>query len=360
MNSKDKTIMLSFTTSKGSVSDYFVALSNKLSEKYNIVIISQGNYVPDELKSEIEIHFWLSDRPNKLRDLFFIFRLLKKYKPVMSISLFGAVNVNLISSFICGVKYRVAWIRTLSTQFPQKKLLVFRKKIIYKLANLIITNSNATKNDASSFYDINPKKIQVLPNSVKNYFDKVESICDKQNKLVYVGRLHTSKGVDVLLMAFQKVLESNENLKLHIIGSGPASEKLKRISKKLKLVDNVFFRGVLSKEDVLKEFKSSYISIIPSNSEAFGFTVIEAMSMKTCVIGANNTGIKEIIIHNETGLLFKTGDYKGLAFQINKLYDKPEYRNKLAENGFKRYKDKYSVDVAIERDFLFFDNLIQN
>ena len=361
MINKEQVIFLSFTTGGGSVSDYFTELSNKLSEVYSVIVISQGNYVPDKLNNNINLFFWPSKRPTKFKDFIFLSKLIIKYKPFLIISLFGSVNINMICSFIFKVKYRVAWIRTLSTQFPQKPHLVLRKRIIYKLSNLIISNSKATAQDASKIYHIKPNKIKVLPNSVKDYIEYYSYVKKNKNKFIYVGRLHKSKGVDILVRAFKKVLEKNNDIKLYIIGNGPELRNLRNLSKHLDLKENqIIFLGTLKKTRVLKEMKSSYSTIVPSNSEAFGFTVIEAMSMKTCVIGANNTGIKEIINHNKTGLLFQTGNDEDLAVKINLVIKNNELRNKLALGGYEHFKSNYCVDVAVNRDFDFFDKKIRN
>jgi len=114
--------------------------------------------------------------------------------------------------------------------------------------------------------------------------------------------------------------------------------------------------GGKTKQEVLTAFKSSYCAVIPSNSEAFGFTVIEAMSVGTCVIGANNTGIKETIIHNETGLLFETGNSSDLANKLESIFYNVELRNKLSQNGFERFLNLYETNYAVNRDFLLKKN----
>lgn len=355
-----KTIFISFSLANSSVSDYFVDLSIKLSSKYKVVIFSDKKK-PENilLPTDIAIKYWPSVRPTKFKDGYFLYKNIKKYKPVLTISLFGSVNIFMLVGWFCNVQNRVAWVRTLSSQFPQKKINVIRKSLVYKLATRIITNSEATKQDVIDNFGVDEKKIKVLPNSVKNYNDTLPNIEIQTNKIVYVGRLHPSKGIDILIDALSIIRDKKIDIHLDIIGEGPIENKLKEQSAHLKLDNIIHFLGSKNKEDVLKAFKSSYCAVIPSNTEAFGFTVIEAMSVETCVIGANNTGIKEIIIPEQTGLLFETGNAEDLANKLESIFRNKTWRNTLSKNGFDRFLNNYETEYAVNRDFTFFKKMIE-
>nr|WP_317631510.1 glycosyltransferase [uncultured Flavobacterium sp.] len=353
---KSNSIFLSFSLGNTSVSDYFVSLSHEFSKEYDVVIFS------DKLKPEhitfppnIQVLYWPSKRPTKLKDGIFLYNLIKQYKPKMTISIFGSVNIFILVGFLCGVKNRIAWIRTLSTQFPSQKINQIRKSIIYKFSTQLIANSYATKQDVINVFNVNENKIKVLYNSVKKY--DIQEVEFDKNKITYVGRLHKSKGVDTLIKAFNILLNEYPNIHLDIIGSGPENEYLQNLVNSLKIENKVNFLGVKNKKEVLLSFKESYCAVVPSTSEAFGFTVIEAMSMKTCVIGANNTGVKEIIEDKQSGLLFKTSDEIDLAAKMESIFQNQNLRNQLAINGYNRFLNNFEVDMAIKRDTIFFNNL---
>src|SRR5690554_4177878 len=119
---KKGVVFISFSLGETSVSDYFLELTLELSKTYKVVVFSDGQ-LPEGLviPSEIEIKYWPSKRPTKYRDFKFLMHAIKEYKPQLTISIFGSVNIFLLAGFLSGVKNRVAWIRTLTTQFPQKK-----------------------------------------------------------------------------------------------------------------------------------------------------------------------------------------------------------------------------------------------
>lgn len=353
-------VFIAFTLNQSSVSDYFTALSNKFHfEDYHVVVFTKKQNDIKNLNTAIEICFWPSKRPTTIKDFWFAYKKMKHYKPVMAVSIFGSVNVFVLAGYLSKVRYRIAWVRTLSTQFVnQSRLLIFRKSLVYKLANQIIANSNATKEDVQSTYKVKGNKIKVLPNSVKNY-NLYNNADYEDNKIIYVGRLHSSKGVDVLIKAVSELVNQNFDIHLDIIGTGIEKDNLSELTNKLNLSERIHFLGGKSKPEVLSAFKTSYCAVIPSRSEAFGFTVIEAMSVGTCVIGANNTGIKEIIINNQTGLLFETDNYQDLAAKIKSILIDEKYRNELANNGFERFLSHYETESVINRDFEYFSKLIK-
>lgn len=357
---KNKSIIISFSLSDGSLSDHFIELSNQLSNQFQVIILSDNKYFSKNLNTAIVVKYWPSKRPTKIKDFIFYLKLINNYKPIAIIALFGSVNLSLICSYLFHIKHRIAWIRSLSTQIEHNRLKTIRKSFVYRLATKIITNSRATAKDSSRFYQIKKSKISILKNSVSDYYEDTPKLKLNKNKILYVGRLHQSKGVDVLVKAFALLAKKYSSLKLNIVGSGPEKERLIKISQQKSIQNRVHFKGNKPKKEVLKEMKTSYVSVVPSHSEAFGFTVIEAMSMRTCVIGADNTGIAEIIKPNETGLLFKTANHNDLAEKLDLVLKNPEMRNRLAIQGYKHFKANYSTENAVKRDAVFFVNLIEN
>ncbi|UPS91662.1 glycosyltransferase [Bizionia sp. M204] len=351
-------VFLTFNIMDNSTSDYFITLSNKLSERQQVVVITgKIRNTKVSLRDNIIVLKWPTKHPVTAKDFWFLYKLVQKHKPTLMISMFSFVNVFLIVGWLLRVPNRVAWIRTLSSQYEQKSYKVFRKSLIYKLATNVIANSNATRKDIVDFFNIPENKVFVLPNSVKDYGLLLKEVSTDKLKLLYVGRLHPSKGVDVLIWAFSKLLNKFPNLRLDIIGQGEILQELISQTHSLGISDYVTFLGVKDKETVLRAYKESYCTIIPSYSEAFGYTVIEAMSVGTCVIGADNTGIKEIIHHEKTGLLFETGNSVDLENQLARVITEPQFRNTICANGYKRFLNFYENSVAIDRDFNFFLSL---
>ncbi|WP_304035707.1 glycosyltransferase family 4 protein [Mesonia mobilis] len=354
-------IIISFTINSSSLSEFFIGLVKRLSQNYSVLIITKRKanlYLG--FNTNVEVLYWPSKRPTGFKDAKFLYSQIKKYQPVMAISLFGSVNLITLVGWLTKVPLRIVWVRTLSSQYHNKKWLMERKKLIYKLASHIFVNSEATNRDVEDVYKISSSKIKVLPNSIKPYPKTIEKNKTSVKEISYAGRLHASKGIDTLLKAFKNCLTIDKTLHLNIIGDGEEKTKLENLVDQLNLNDSVVFHGFQSKSNVLEIFKNSYMVVVPSITEAFGFVTIEAMSVKTAVIGSDTSGIAEIIRNEQDGLLFEPQNDTDLFQQMKRLLLDENFTIELAENGYQRFMSTYEHQNAIERDFKVLDQYIKN
>jgi len=356
-----KTIFLAFTINSSSLAEFFIGLTKKLSNRYKVIVITSRTPKFDPgFNQNVEVFIWPSKRPTHFKDAWFLYKKIKEYQPVMTISMFGSVNLMIVVSWIAKVPIRVAWIRTLSTQYANKKWLMERKRLIYKLSTHILVNSKATNLDTQKIYNILPEKITVLPNSIKRYNGDLLKELTKKRHITFAGRLHESKGLNTLLKAFKKCFQHHQDIHLNIIGEGPERINLMNLTKKLQLIEHVTFHSYQPIDKVMHFFKNAYMVVVPSITEAFGFVTIEAMSVKTPVIGSNTSGIGEIIRDKEDGLLFEPENVDDLYKNMNLLLADNAYAEKLGEQGFKRFLNSYEHENCLVRDVEVLINWIEN
>lgn len=347
-----QTVFLGMTLGEGSVSDYFKMIAKEfVSKGYRVVIFTdQQQYNLISTEGDLHILTWPSTRPIHLIDAQFFYKQVKYYKPSVIISNFGSVNMMTFLGFILRVPIRIVWVHTLSTQLSKASfLLKLRKEIIYRFATQLITNSIAMKEDIVNYYNIRSDTVEVFANALD--IKDIKKVEKKDKTIVYAGRLHFTKGVDILLDAFAEALKVKNDLQLEIIGSGEEEENLLKIVKKHEIESNVSFLGTVSKEKVLEHFSSASFVVVPSRSEAFGYVVIEAMSVKTAVIGSNVGGIKEILADERDGLLFEVEDVETLKNKILELINSPEKLKKFSASAYEKVKEKYS-NKKIASDFV--------
>lgn len=346
-----KTIFLSYSIGNSSVTDFFVELSNKLSKEYKVIIIT--DYIKDHsfyISPEITIYQWPSSRPTEVKDFIFLSKKVRKYRPETMISIFGAVNLFLLVGYLFGVKRRIVWRRSISTQFEPRKKLQLRKKYFYRLATTIVANSKATKQDLVENFGVNESKIEIVYNAVRDY--EIPNTGGGSNNILYVGRMHPSKGVETLLEAMPAILSQFPDIQLVLLGGylkGIEIQKYEKISKILRIEKNVSFLGNQPKQRVLEELSSAYVAVVPSIIEAFGFVVIESFSVKTPVIGSNTSGIAEIIRKEKDGFLFETRNAADLSKKIISLFNNREMRQTLSSNCYKRFRDDFEIKSAVDR-----------
>lgn len=339
-----KTVIIGvFLREKASVSDYFLEMANEFSERgYKVILITDEHRkdLVDTVNNPM-ILTWPSYHPKKWVDFIFLKNLLQKNQVEIMISNFTAVNLFLLVGAIFRVPNRISWLHTLSGQMTNvPKWKFFRKRLIYKLATHIIANSEATKKDAIKTFKIHEKKILVVPNLIKNN-DKYLNT-EKEFKIVYVGRFHKTKGIDVLIKALSIIKDEFPNIKLELIGR--QTTKYVDLVSKYGLERNIKFLGSQPKSKVLEYLSTAEFSIVPSLAEAFGYTVIEAFSVKTPVIGSDTGGIAKIIENKKSGLLFPVGDHKALATKMSYLLKNKDLRNKYAEGAYLRFKETYTLE----------------
>lgn len=162
---------------------------------------------------------------------------------------------------------------------------------------------------------------------------------DEAPLLLSLSRLHTKKGLDVLLEAMVNVPDAY----LWIAGSGPLEQELKAQMIDLKLSERVRFLGWRNdREDLLA---TCDICVFPSRYEPFGAVVIEAWGTQKPLIAAKAAGPNAYVSHEENGLLVGIDDIDGLADSINRMIKDESLQKHLVKNGLKTYQEDFTRDI---------------
>ncbi len=173
-------------------------------------------------------------------------------------------------------------------------------------ADSVIAVSKFTKDIVVDKYRIDPNKIQVVHNGidVADYppVDLSESglqkIKDSGYKMVlYVGRLTVQKGVDHLLQAAKRVLEYDPKVYFVIAGSGDMERQIVEEAASMGISDKVLFAGFLRGDDLVSLYRMVDLFVMPSVSEPFGLTALEAVVNNTPVLISKQSGVSEVLSH---------------------------------------------------------------
>lgn len=182
---------------------------------------------------------------------------------------------------------------------------------------------------------------------------KQESSCFRIGTL---GRLVEKKGFDTLIRAAsQLVARSLHPVQLSIAGDGPLKEVLQDLVKELKLDNVVEFEGALAHHEVANWLRTLDAFVLACKSDKNGdrdgipVVLMEAMSQSIPVISTNISGIPELVIHENTGLLANPGDADGIATQISRLIESPELRRSLVLRGQEHVMKEFGQRTNIER-----------
>jgi glycogen synthase len=154
----------------------------------------------------------------------------------------------------------------------------------------------------------------------------------RDKTIVFVGRLVSDKGVDLLLQALKLLQRDGFSPDLTIIGSGPAEDALQKLSAQLGLDRQVTFVGHQSGSALAQTLNRHRVLAVPSRwAEPFGVVALEGIACGCVVVGSQDGGLKEAI--GPCGLTFENGKADELAAQLRRLINEPETRANLLQNA---------------------------
>jgi len=202
-------------------------------------------------------------------------------------------------------------------------------------ADKIITVSNLTRKIVIEKYGISPEKVITVYNAVEPYREenKAPIIRGFDEKIVtFLGRITMQKGPEYFVEAASRVLQRMDNVRFVMAGSGDTMNKMIRRAAQLKIANKFHFTGFLKGDDVYRMLKMSDIYIMPSVSEPFGISPLEAMQAGVPVIISHQSGVAEIL---SNAIKINFWDVEGMADAIHGILSYPAMSKMLARYGKK-------------------------
>ena len=221
-------------------------------------------------------------------------------------------------------------------------------------ADRIIAVSNFTRNTVINNYGISPEKVVTVYNAVDPVLQK-ENISIKKGfdeKIVtFLGRITLQKGPEYFIEVANKVLQKMDNVRFVMAGSGDMMVKMIWNAAKLRIMDKFHFTGFLKGEDVYRMFSMTDVYVMPSVSEPFGISPLEAMQSNVPVIISHQSGVSEILRHAvkvdfwdidaTADAIYGILNYNALS-EVFKKYGKEEVDNLKWENSASQVREVYS------------------
>jgi len=167
-------------------------------------------------------------------------------------------------------------------------------------ASKIITVSNLTRDIVINKYHIDPAKVETVYNAVEPVCltEETNAVKGFEEKVVtFLGRITLQKGPEYFIEAAYKVLQVMKNVRFVMAGSGDMMERMIRRAASLRITDRFHFTGFLRGNDVFTLLSMSDVYIMPSVSEPFGISPLEAMQSEVPVIISKQSGVAEILTH---------------------------------------------------------------
>lgn len=248
------------------------------------------------------------------------------------------------------------------------------EKTAIEMADALIAVSEETKVDVMNNFNVEEDKVKVIYNGINlDQYVVTEDTStlerygiDKSKPYVlFVGRITRQKGIIHLVNAI-KYIDPDTQVVL-CAGAPDTAEIGKEMEDSVNEVKKtrknvVWIDEMLPKEEIIQLYSHADVFCCPSIYEPFGIINVEAMACNTAVVASAVGGIKEVVVHGETGLLipleqqteapFEAIDpdkfSRDLADGVNKLVNDAELREKMAVNGRKRVEENFDW-VAIAK-----------
>lgn len=200
-------------------------------------------------------------------------------------------------------------------------------------ASKIITVSNLTRDIVINKYNVHPDKVETVYNAVEPVKISEDVIVEKgfdEKVVTFLGRITLQKGPEYFIEAAYKVLKAMHNVRFVMAGSGDMMERMMRRAASLKITDRFHFTGFLRGRDVFTLLAMSDVYIMPSVSEPFGISPLEAMQSNVPVIISKQSGVAEILTH-----AVKTDfwDIDAMADAIYGILNYPSLSSMFIKNG---------------------------
>jgi glycosyltransferase involved in cell wall biosynthesis len=215
------------------------------------------------------------------------------------------------------------------------------------------------------------EKIAIIPNGIdlseyaelppKGFFKKKFSISEDKKIILYLGRIHKTKGIEFLIKAYA-YLKNKMNFKdAVLVIAGPDDgylSEVKSLVHNLGISSSVLFTGLLSEIDKIRAYVDSDVVVNVEPSNVYGLVPLEAAACSTPVIVSSTNAISEVVATGEFGYSVKYGDVISLASMLHRVLSNKELTEILGRNGRKYIFSNFGWNKIIEKYEQVYTNVI--
>ena len=254
------------------------------------------------------------------------------------------------------------------------------EKTAIEMADALIAVSEETKVDVLKHFNVDENKVKVIYNGInlQQYITTTETYTldeyniDKTKPYVlFVGRITRQKGIIHLVNAIKYI---DPDTQIVLCAGAPDTKEIGKemeyaVAEVQKTRKNVIWIDkMVTKEEVIQLYSHADVFCCPSIYEPFGIINIEAMACNTAVVASAVGGIKEVVVHGETGILVPVEQQneapfepvnpdkfaKDLADGVNKIISNPKLRDSMAQKGRKRVEEFFDwISIAKQTEELY-------
>lgn len=265
--------------------------------------------------------------------------LLKKIKLFLWCNIFYMPNISLKGVWLLLFNPKKRWIISHNDYYlyNYERPAIRLKRFLIKFASRNISVSTSVANYLNT-------KSTVIYNCYDDSVFQVYNEAPRSFNFVFLGRLVTQKGCDVLIKACKQLTKP---FTLHIIGSGPEESNLKQLVCDTGLTGSIRFIGSMKGIELAKMLNCHQVMIVPaSGNEGFGIVVLEGLACGCKVIASNAAGLVEAV--NQYGEIFTMNDVNELAYLLQKELDEA-HKPHFISYDLKQYLENHTKDTVSKK-----------
>jgi glycosyltransferase involved in cell wall biosynthesis len=307
------------------------------------------NALPMPYKIFRRIYFYLFLFYFQKKNIKIFSALIDTIEPSLIISCDGGYPAALscLDLIIAGKKKSKRCVLTIVSVPAEKSFIDLFYGKIATIIDRVVVNSNLCKKSLMNSRGFKEEDVIVIYPYIGDRRDGVWDFHKKSREILfaYIGRIEKWKGSYVLLEAF-KDIDSRENTRLLMVGSGPELDDIKKYATSLGLGDRVVFTGYLN--NISAVLLPVDIFVFPSFWEGMPYSVLEAMNAGKIIISTDVGGIPEVITNKKDGILVRPKNVAELSAAMRDVmmnFDKYAY---LGFNAKHKIQGMFTFDIFKE------------
>jgi len=197
---------------------------------------------------------------------------------------------------------------------------------------------------------------RVIPARSAGVVRKELGIGDNQPVIGAIGRMVPVKGYDRFLLAAKVIASRRPDAVFLLVGDGPKQSEYEKLAHSLGLEHHVRFLGF--RHDIWDIVNCLDLFVMTSHHEGIPLILLEAMALKRPVVAMSVGGIPEVIEHNVSGTLVRSGDIESVAEVCLELIAQPDWALALGEGARRRVETEFSIDVHRDRVLALYTDVV--
>ncbi len=263
------------------------------------------------------------------------------------------------------------WSHLNKTQLPKKlhNEIIKNEDLVVKYADKVICCSKILKDLMPKYHQIDDiNKIEIVGNPANIYDFYPLPNAHLSKTILFCGKVIERKGVFVFAKAIPIIVDhlKDDDIKFQLIGDYNSIEQQGILAKDafLNLLPKKYhkyieFLGQIDNRDLNYYFNEARIGVIPSLFDNLPYVAMEELLTELPIVASNNTGIREMIKDDESGVLYNPLDYEELAVKVIKLFEDEKFAKKCGKNGRQEILKKYSPDVIAKQNISIYNEVIK-